>query len=95
MNLPKWNPEWEKPDPLRGRLGWAKHHRYGVVVVFFLVAFVFGWLVTAVWKSHRTAAALKRQMRERSVVLELDSIEALLDEFARVYLDDLPEFPPT
>jgi hypothetical protein len=26
VTLPRWNDEWEKPDPLRNREGWARHH---------------------------------------------------------------------
>jgi hypothetical protein len=41
MKVPEWNCEWEKPDPLRGRLGWERHHyaTFGVSVVLLVTAF--------------------------------------------------------
>lgn len=36
----KWNSEWEKPDPLRGKRGWSQRHytAVGVSVILFVIA---------------------------------------------------------
>ena len=53
MMLPKWNNEWEKPDPLRGQLGWSRHHYAAVVVAAILLVTVFGLVVPFVGKARQ------------------------------------------
>lgn len=57
MTLPKWNDEWEKPDPLRGRRGWQRHHYATACVAAILFAvsltLFFPAVVNARFKQHK------------------------------------------
>ncbi len=46
--LPKWNSEWEKPDPLLNQRGWSRHHYATVVVAAIQLVTVLGLVVSAV-----------------------------------------------
>jgi|HubBroStandDraft_6_1064221.scaffolds.fasta_scaffold609641_1 hypothetical protein len=47
MSLPTWDDEWERPDPLRGGKGWARHHYADVVVGAALAILALGLTVPA------------------------------------------------
>lgn len=67
VTLPKWNNEWEKPDPLRGARGWCRHHYATVVVAAGLLVTATGLGLPAVIKARREAQkleAIPEQMRE-------------------------------
>jgi hypothetical protein len=42
MAFPTWNPDWEKPDPLRGKSGWTfrDYVNLGVAVGLAVIAIV-------------------------------------------------------
>ena len=50
MTLPKWNVEWEKPDPLRGKRGWSRHHYVTVGGAVLLLVAALGFLPPPVAK---------------------------------------------
>lgn len=78
MTLPKWNSEWEKPDPLRGRRGWALQHYATAGVSVLLAVIVLSWAVLAFARAHRHAQELKRQHEERGDPFKLGDAELLL-----------------
>jgi hypothetical protein len=53
MAVPAWNDEWERPDPLQGRRGWARHHYANGLVVAVLVILALGMLLPVIAKSRR------------------------------------------
>jgi hypothetical protein len=57
MAFPTWNPDWEKPDPLRGKLGWTfpDYVNLGLAVVLAVIAI--GVLMPPVIKAHDLASA--------------------------------------
>jgi hypothetical protein len=54
MTIPKWNEEWEKPDPLRGKRGWCRHQYATAGGAAVLLIAAFGLLVPAVPKARET-----------------------------------------
>jgi Flp pilus assembly protein TadB len=67
MALPKWNSEWEKPDPLRGARGWSRHHYVSVSIAVILAVTALGLLMPAVAKARHKKHQLDRiyeQLRE-------------------------------
>lgn len=60
MSIPKWNSEWERPDPLRGARGWVRHHFASVGVAAILICCVLGLLVPAVTNARRKQYELDR-----------------------------------
>ena len=65
MSLPRWNTEWEKPDPLRGGRGWARHHYVSAGTAAILVFLALGTFVSAAAKAHRKAGELRRYYEQR------------------------------
>jgi len=55
MTLPKWNSEWEKPDPLRTRRGWMLHHYASFAVAAILLVTALGVLLPTVPKARQKA----------------------------------------
>lgn len=80
MSLPKWNSEWEQPDPLRGRLGWARHHYVNAAVAVVLlglviVVMILGVLVPALVRAQRREAILEQRNKilQKAVVDGVDN----------------------
>ena len=65
MSLPRWNNEWEKPDPLRGGQGWVRHHDVSAGTAAIMVFLALGSFVSAVAKAHRKAGELQRDHGRR------------------------------
>ena len=76
MTIPQWNSEWEKPDPLRGRLGWSPHHyaAVGVAVVLFVTAL--GVLVPAVPKARQKEYEVDRGYDQLRIALAEGTVGA-------------------
>jgi hypothetical protein len=66
MNIPRWNSDWDPPDPLKGRRGWAAHHYAtagvaALLVVFVLVVVLPFVLLPAMARAQRRETELDRQ----------------------------------
>jgi hypothetical protein len=60
MVLPTWNSAWEKPDPLRGRKGWAGPHYASVTVAAVIAALALGISMPAVVKVREAESRVRR-----------------------------------
>jgi hypothetical protein len=69
MTLPRWNDDWEKPDPLRGKRGWTGPDYVNISVAVGLVVIAFGLLVPALARIHDTESRERRinTQREREL----------------------------
>ncbi len=61
MPLPKWNDEWEKSDPLRGRRGCARYHYATVAAAAVLVLAAFGVAVPAIARARQAESNVDRE----------------------------------
>lgn len=69
MTFRKWNSEWEKPDPLRGRRGWSRHHYAAVGVAAAVLLAAFAVIPPAVVRARQEEAALDRGYKELHEVM--------------------------
>jgi hypothetical protein len=60
VDLPQWNPEWNRPDPLKGRPGWEPRHSMALAVWAALLIGVTGLAVPAVVKCRLAEANVYR-----------------------------------
>ena len=60
MSLPKWKPEWDHPDPLRGRRGWFLHHYASLLITIILIGIPIAYLFPAIVRTRKHDAELKR-----------------------------------
>jgi hypothetical protein len=52
MAFPTWNPDWEKPDPLRGKLGWTFPDYVNLGIAVVLAVITIGVLMPPVFKAR-------------------------------------------
>ncbi|OWK45189.1 hypothetical protein [Fimbriiglobus ruber] len=71
MTLPKWNNDWEKPDPLRGQRGWSRHHYATVFVAAVVLAIAFGLVMPVVVKLRRQEQEMDRLYEELRTAMAL------------------------
>jgi hypothetical protein len=76
MALPKWNSEWEKPDPLRGAQGWSGHHFAAVGTAVVLVLLAIAWVSPAVTKARFRERDMNRACKQLMEALAGASVGA-------------------
>jgi hypothetical protein len=70
VSLPTWNIAWEKPDPLRGRRGWAYPHYVSAMVAVTMSAITFGLMVPALGNARAESVRVRTiDYRHRQVQL--------------------------
>lgn len=60
MDLSQWNNEWDPPDPLKGRRGWARHHYVARGVFALLLLGATALLIPAALHLRRAEVILER-----------------------------------
>jgi hypothetical protein len=71
MPLPKWKPEWDHPDPLRGRQGWFLHHYVSLLIAIILIGSPIVFLFPVIARTRKHDADLKRMRKDvRDAVVE-------------------------
>jgi hypothetical protein len=73
MTLPKWNDDWEKPDPLRGKRGWTCPDYVNIGVALGLVVTALSLLAPAVARVRDTDSRVRciNALRERALTQSL------------------------
>jgi hypothetical protein len=77
MSLPTWNDTWEKPNPMRGRRGWAGHHYADVAVAAVMVALALGVSLPAVVKVREVESRIRRSDVQREREFTTNSFDSI------------------
>ncbi|WP_171473774.1 hypothetical protein [Frigoriglobus tundricola] len=71
MTLPKWNSDWEQPDPLRGKRGWSRRHYAALGVAAALLFATFAVLAPAIVRARQKEATLDRAYKDLEAAMGL------------------------
>lgn len=77
MTMPQWNSEWEKPDPLRNRRGWCRHHYAAIGTAAILLVIAFGVAVPAVCRARQQEAEVDRTYKQLQAAFVVGASDTL------------------
>jgi hypothetical protein len=72
MDLPRWNNEWDPPDPLKGRLGWSRRHYVTGMMFMIVLAGLAGIAIPFVLQCWNLENRLDRERGHQSEYLEME-----------------------
>ncbi len=72
--LPRWNNDWDPPDPLRGKQGWALRHYVRIGVGIVVLAVVLPVVLLATNKPRKKAEEMNNTYREVQEAIERASV---------------------
>jgi hypothetical protein len=69
--LPRWDEEWEHPDPLRGKTGWEFRDYFNIAAALCLTAMAIGLLIPLMATAREAEARVEARNRQREMVFRM------------------------
>jgi hypothetical protein len=73
LDMPRWNDEWDPPDPLKGRPGWGRHH-YATFTVTALLLAIVAIVALHAYHQYRWVKAMEYQAWQRQMEARKEAV---------------------